>query len=462
VRRNTSLGEGVSLDAVKTFRQPKRITAATYPTLMTDRDMESEESRQYQLSTPFQISRSMKFFIMAFFAALLIPVIFRVGPFAFTGSRFFLTLTVIPTIAIVIARQRLVLADYLLFGYVIWAFVCFVANHELGSAIQSAGSNFVEVAGAYFVGRMTIRYPSSYIFLAKCLLFVVLFLLPFAIYESLTGRAIIIDAVGKFLSTYPDLTKERRLGLERAQTVFEHPILFGVFCAGAYSPAVLVVARSSGRFKQFLFGALVAFATFLSLAAGAFINLIWQILIVAWNKILKSVKNRWLMLVGLGVLAYIVADAVSNRTPFEVFISYFTFQMNSSYNRVLIWKYGTAELFRHPLYGIGFNDWVRAPWMGSTFDNFWLLRAVRFGFPGLGFLVATVFAAAHGIARRVDSFDPDWKAVSLSQLCVIVGTSVSLVTVDLWNGSQTLFFLFLGAAVSLNQTYKVSNKQLGA
>jgi hypothetical protein len=445
-------------DAVKTFRQPNRISVAPNSKRITDREI---ESGPHHISTGFQISKSMKFFLFVFLISILLPLILHIGPLIITCSRFFLMVALIPAIALVIARQRLHLADYFLFGYVIWASVCLIANHEFGIAIQSAGSNFVEVAGAYFFGRMTLRYPSSYIFLSNCLLVVVIFLMPVALYESLTGNAIIIDILSRFLPTYPDISMGARLGLERAQTVFEHPILFGVFCAGVYSPAVLVVARNSSRSTQVLFGVLVAITTFLSLATGAFLNVIWQIIIVSWNKFFKNVKRRWLLLFGLAVLAYIFVDVVSNRTPFEVFISYFTFDLNSSYTRVLIWQYGTAELYRHPVFGIGLNDWVRAPWMLASIDNFWLLRAMRYGFPGLAFLGSTVLIAAYGITRRVNSTDTDWKAVSLSQLCVLIGTSVSLVTVDMWSGSQTLFFLFLGAAVSLNQTYEVSNGVAG-
>ncbi len=451
---NTNRHEGAATTAVKTFRQPQRIGDASEDERLSGQNLNGERVGIGPASAELGTSSAMKFFLVAFLAAMLLPVIFHVGPLNFTGSRFFLTVTVIPAIVIVMVRQRLHLADYLLFGYVVWATVCFIANHEFWSAIQSAGSNFVEVMGAYFLGRMIVRYPSSYIYMSKCLLLIVLFLLPFALIESKTGNSIIIDILGKFLPTHPDISMEKRLGLERVQAVFEHPILFGIFCAGAYSPAVLVSARNSSRVTQVLYGVLVALATFLSLATGAFLNVIWQILIVIWNKVFKNVKRRWLLLFGMAVLAYIFVDAASNRTPFEVFISYFTFELNSSYNRVLIWKYGTAELYRHPIFGIGFNDWVRAPWMGATFDNFWLLRAVRYGFPGFGFLASTVLVAAYGITRRIDSSDSDWKAVSLSQLCVLIGTSVSLVTVDLWSGSQTLFFLFLGAAVSLNQTYK--------
>jgi hypothetical protein len=447
-------GSAFGSDGVKTFRQPRRIDDTSEFERLRANNLNTESDDFRLASANLSISASMKFFIVAFLAAMLIPVIFRIGPLAFTGSRFFLTVTIIPAIAVVVARQRLQLADYMLLGYVVWATLCFIVNHELGTAIQSAGSNFVEVAGAYFLGRMTMQYPSSYIFISKCLLLVVIFLLPFALFESITGNAIIIDIVGKFLPTYPDISMEQRLGLQRVQSVFEHPILFGVFCAGIYSPAVLVVARNSGRLKQIVFGFLVVFATFLSLATGAFLNVIWQILIVMWNKIFRNFKRRWLLLFGLAVLAYLIVDLASNRNPVQVFISYFTFQLNSSYNRVLIWNYGTAEVYRHPVFGIGLNDWVRAPWMGSSFDNFWLLRAMRYGLPGFAFLAATTLVVANGITRRIDSSDADWKAVSLSQFCVLIGSSVSLVTVDIWAGSQTFFFLFLGAAASINQTYK--------
>jgi hypothetical protein len=456
VRGGRPKGAAFGSDGVKTFRQPRRIDDMVEYERLRVNNLRTGSDDLLLAPANIQISASMKFFLVAFLFAMLFPVIFRIGPLAFTGSRFFLTVTLIPVIAVVISRQRLQLADYLLFCYVIWASICFIANHEFGSAIQTAGSNFVEVAGAYFLGRMAMRYPSSYIFMSKCLLVIVVILLPFAFYESITGNAIIVNILGKFLPTYPDVSMGRRLGLDRAQTVFEHPILFGVFCAGIYSPAVLVSARNSSRFKQVLFGILVASATFLSLATGAFLNVIWQILIVTWNKIFINFKRRWQLLLGLGVLAYIIVDAASNRTPFEVFISYFTFDINSSYSRVLIWQYGTAEIYRHPVFGIGLNDWVRAPWMGGSIDNFWLLRAMRFGFPGFAFLAATVLVVANGITKRIESSDTDWKAVSLSQFCVLVGTSVSLVTVDLWSGSNTLFFLFLGAAASLNQTYKVS------
>jgi hypothetical protein len=447
-------GSAFGSDGVKTFRQPRRIDDTSEFERLRANNLNTESDDFRLASANLSISASMKFFIVAFLAAMLIPVIFRIGPLAFTGSRFFLTVTILPAIAVVVARQRLQLADYMLLGYVVWATLCFIVNHELGTAIQSAGSNFVEVAGAYFLGRMTMQYPSSYIFISKCLLLVVIFLLPFALFESITGNAIIIDIVGKFLPTYPDISMEQRLGLQRVQSVFEHPILFGVFCAGIYSPAVLVVARNSGRLKQIMFGFLVVFATFLSLATGAFLNVIWQILIVMWNKIFRNFKRRWLLLFGLAVLAYLIVDLASNRNPVQVFISYFTFQLNSSYNRVLIWNYGTAEVYRHPVFGIGLNDWVRAPWMGSSFDNFWLLRAMRYGLPGFAFLAATTMVVANGITRRIDSSDADWKAVSLSQFCVLIGSSISLVTVDIWAGSQTFFFLFLGAAASINQTYK--------
>jgi hypothetical protein len=100
-----------------------------------------------------------------------------------------------------------------------------------------------------------------------------------------------------------------------------------------------------------------------------------------------------------------------------------------------------------------FNDYERPEWLLISIDNFWLLRAMRFGFPGIILLLATIFIAAKGTAKRIESSNPAWSSVSLAQLCALIGSIVSLATVDIWSGSHTLLFFSLGSMVSLNQSY---------
>ena len=55
-------------------------------------------------------------------------------------------------------------------------------------------------------------------------------MLPFALYETLTGHNILLEFASKFCRACGDVPKDPRWGLDRVQGVFDHPILFGVFC----------------------------------------------------------------------------------------------------------------------------------------------------------------------------------------------------------------------------------------
>jgi hypothetical protein len=443
------------LGKVYGFYQPPRIGEGTN-TAQSVPDKESvfaDKSAVPASTATNAMAVGTRFLILTYTIALIFPILLQFGSITFSATRLFFTVVTIPVMVRFFVTKKLVAPDVCVLLYVIWASICLAFNHGLTGGLEPAGSHFFEVAGAYFLARITMNETEANIFWAKCLLFAVIFLLPFSIFETITGRPIVLEVIGRFFRTYATVTMAERLGFERVQAVFEHPILYGVFCASAFSSSVLIVARNSGAIKRIFFGLIVAIATFLSLATGAYINVIWQFIMIGWNFILKSRKHRWRTLVVLAFLGFITVDLLSNRTPFEVFVTYFTFDTNSAYNRINIWNFGTAEVLRNPIFGIGFKDWVRAPWMSSSFDNFWLLRAMRYGLPGIILLSLAVILTARGVTYRIDLQDKDLSAVSTAQLCGLIGSSISLVTVDVWSGSHTFFYFSVGAAVALNQSF---------
>jgi O-antigen ligase len=188
---------------------------------------------------------------------------------------------------------------------------------------------------------------------------------------------------------------------------------------------------------------LVLLALFSSLSAGAFLALAVQLSLIVWDFRTRRLAHRWWILGGIVVAAFVVVNILSHRTPFEVFISYLTFNEGSSYNRVLIWTYGTQEVLNHPIFGIGYHDWERPYWMGDSVDNLWLLFAMRYGVPGIALLVLAIAAAFRNMAAG-----PGVKETALYRKALLVsfvGTCFAAATVDLWNGSYTLFMFLLGA-----------------
>ena len=240
---------------------------------------------------------------------------------------------------------------------------------------------------------------------------------------------------------------EFRMGLRRAQVSFEHPILFGVFCSAAFGLAYYGYGLRQSRPGRWFRTIAAIGTTFFSLSTGAYVSLAIQAAIIGWDMVTRKLRNRWGILGGLFASAYILVDAISNRTPAEVFISYLTFNTGNSYNRVLIWKYGTAQVANTPWFGTGTTgDWARAEWMSSSMDNFWLVLAVRHGLPAFLFFAAAFLTIVWRLGRcPVD--DPKANQFRKGLVTSIIGVSLAICTVHLWNATYVFFIFLLGSGV---------------
>ncbi len=221
-----------------------------------------------------------------------------------------------------------------------------------------------------------------------------------------------------------------------------------MFAGSTFAATYYVLVREQLRAKAIGLMGVVAGSAFLSLSAGPFVGLACQAGLIAWDRVTKGISLRWSALVGIVMLMWLAVSLGSNRSPVNVFISYLAFSANSAYNRILIWEYGSAEVGRHPLFGIGFGDWIRAPWMSDSMDNFWLLTAVRYGLPALIFLVAAIVVLAVRQAR-VTRRDTELNRHRMAWLTIIISLSVSGITVHFWNSLFAYFFFLIGTGAWL-------------
>ena len=179
-------------------------------------------------------------------------------------------------------------------------------------------------------------------------------LAPFVAVEMVTSKLVL----SKILESIADDPRSRpapdqmRMGFYRAQAVLEHPILWGVFCSIGIANVFYIYREKF--FKSAVLTGFVTGMTFTSLSSGPLLAAAIQIGIIGWGWI---TRNAWWVLIGLAVLGYVVVDLISNRTPVQVLITYLTFNSASAYWRLHIFTYGSAEVWRHPLLGIGLNDW---------------------------------------------------------------------------------------------------------
>jgi hypothetical protein len=380
----------------------------------------------------------------AFVLSLMIPFYIPLGPVLLMPHRAILLLVFVPFFLRLFVLRRagpVLAADWLLLGGTLWCVPAFFVNHPAGFALEAAGIRMIEFFGAYLLARVAIRSAADFIRVIRVFFFCVLVLLPFAALESLTGRPVMLDLLPG--TSVREIDTGYRLGLRRAQTIFAHPILYGVFVSTAFG---LFWYALRPRWLRFPAMPVVVLATFFSLSAGALLSILVQAVFIGWETIMNVLRRRWMIFAGLSAAAYLTIDLLSNRTPFHVLVDYATFNSGAAYNRILIWRHGTDNVFANPVFGIGFNDWARPAWMGPSVDNFWLLLTMQAGLPA----IAMILLALAAILRRVGGAalsDPDDRMARTGYLVAFGGLFIAGGTVHYWNAMMAFVMFVYGSGL---------------
>ncbi|MFK7764542.1 MAG: hypothetical protein AB8B62_14880 [Roseobacter sp.] len=391
--------------------------------------------------------------VALFFLAIMLPtaVSLNLGGLRLSAYRVVLLCMLLPMLFHLITGRygRAHLFDGLMMLHCAWVLLALIKWGGLSQGVESGGIYIVECAGAYLLGRLYIRSYEGFAAMAKVYVGLVLATLVFTIPEALTGIHILHDGISGALGGPSAPYIEPRMGLERTFGPFDHPILYGVFCASSFSLAYFVLAeRTLKNFGGMSKVAGVVLATFMSASGGPYVVLMMQGFVAAWERILGKIRGRWAALFTLFGIAYVAIDVLSTKTPFHVFVNYFTFSKQSAYNRILIFEFGTAEAARHPIFGIGLGDWERPPWMSDSMDNFWLATAVRYGLPALILLVGLLLGLIWAVGQR-QNLPPAWQRARHAWAFTLFGITVAAATVHLWNALFVLFFFLIGAGAWL-------------
>ena len=399
-----------------------------------------------RLGTRLTEHKSVSILIPIFVVSLALPIYIYAGPLRLSPYRVILTLLFLPLLISWIsgAAGRVRLPDILILLFAIWAVLALFLAHGAAFALEPAGIFLIETFGAYLLARRYVRNLAGFQVFVRSLVAVVVVILPFAIFENFTARPIILEIFGTVFKTHGNTVMEPRLGLDRAQGPFGHPILFGVICSSAFSLALYTLVRKRSLFVYLLRPACVGAAVASSLSVGALASLVTQVLLIAWDRITARVPHRWGILAFMSALFYVVIDVLSNRTPIEVLISKFTFNLGNSYNRIHIWHYGKQEVLNNPIFGIGLNDWNRAWWMSASMDNFWLLTAMQYGLPAFALFTLAVVLIVSKLGK-LNGVSETVLRCRTGLLITIAGIAMSACTVHLWNASYVLFMFLLGS-----------------
>ena len=393
----------------------------------------------------------LHFIVKIYLILVLLPFAYPAGPLVMTGVRTLLILMILPMMGRLLAGKcgKIWPTDYLFMAHLFWILVTLAVNNPT-QVVQNFGSTGMEFLGGYLLGRNFIRSKENMIGLFRFAVFLVICSLPLAIYETLTGRPLIIwlwryipGITGSFkASSLP------RMGLERVQMGFATPIHYGVYATMAFSVCYVGLKNIYSGTRRMVSTAIVALCIFLSLSSGALLPMLLQMFLIGWNRAFRKSASRWMLLLGFFAFCYVLVDVLSNRTPYRVFMTYATFSPGTAYWRAAINEFGMNNVYAHPIFGIGLNNWVRPAWMHSnSVDNFWLLMAMRHGVPGFLLVASGYGYALWKIMRKDLGNDPVLLNLRLAWVFTFASLAFTLTTVHIWTEIYSYVFFSIGAGM---------------
>lgn len=402
------------------------------------------------MGTSVQLEQEkLSIIVKLFVLTIVVPLGANLGGFFLSLNQIFLMVMLIPIgIKLISGKLGWVWVDWSLIAFVLWQAVSLSVNSPDRVLIQTA-SNGVELLGGYLMARAYIRTPEQFVALAKFLGLVILVLVPFAVYESVVGRPLILDTLrGLGLRTENTNHNEPRLGLRRAQVVFPHPILFGLYCTITFVLCFVALKHVVSKTWRIGLTAAAGLAGFLSLSSGALLAMLIQLFLIGWNFTFRNVKARWLILLGVVALIYLAIDLTSNRSPIRVFMSYATFNAHNAFWRGIIFEWGIINVWNNPIFGLGGRDWVRPDFMPSgSVDNMWLLIAMHSGIPGFVLLVGPYLWTIWRVTRADFGDDLLLKSIRMAWVFCFIGLTFTLATVAIWKTLYCFVFFMLGTGI---------------
>ena len=322
-------------------------------------------------------------------SVLLLPVEVRLS--ALGLNLYAYRLVILPMLAIVVMRYvrgevRFSFCDMLAVLTALSLVPSFLHHFGLANGLVRSGSLILDLAGAYFLGRVSIRS-------AQDLRYFLLLILPAF---ALTAAFMLIESVSRQLFVRPfyisvfgsavqyaeggaagsvELRNELRLTLLRAYSSFSHPILGGSILISMFPLFALAGIKGWPRFA----GMAAGLCSFFSLSSAAIIGIGMATALPAIDALKRRVLAfTWYQVTFLLTLALLAAQVLTKNGIIAV-ISRFTINPQTASVRRLQWEYGLAAIERRPWFGYAYETIPIPDWLTSSIDAHFLALGIRNG-----------------------------------------------------------------------------------
>lgn len=354
-------------------------------------------------------------------------------------------------------KQRKLLASD---AYALGLFMCMLSGPLIISGSRdfiSAFSQAMEFYGMYLIGRAFLFDDTSFQHFTRSLQTVTFIVVGVGLLDIISQHYVAIEIARMISPPSPrDLDASDPhfhrvvLGINtlRASSTFDHPILFGTFCA-AVVPLHLYTPMH--RIRRLLLISCSTLGCIAALSSAPLLALFIVFAVYFYDLLLHGYAWRWKVLVSSLLLCLVAFSFVANN-PLGWLIRNLTLDPQTGYFRLLMWNIGLEIVGNNPWFGVGFNG-AGSYILDFSIDSLWLAKTISYGIPMTTFLYFAALAAVtpalnQAIVRKSGSL-LDLMSKSFSIVLVVV-TFISI-TVTFWNAVWLFFAICIGARVSLKE-----------
>jgi hypothetical protein len=378
------------------------------------------------------------------FAGVVLPTELQIslGPgVTFTPGRIGAALLFLPAVLALCKKGRhFVLCDVLALATAAWMIVASIASVGV-SEIPTAGGDALDFLGGYLISRAyCFGRPALDTFIRVLKIFAIIVII-LAMADTISGRNIVHETIA------PWLEPQYRNGWVRAASTFNHPILFGVFCA---LTAAILLYWERTFLRRSVAAGLCFLGCILSLSSAALMAFPIILVAFAYDQLMRRYSWRWSAFwITIGTLIFVVF--VVTEHPLNWVLSHLTLDPQTGYYRLMIWDTALTYIAQSPVIGYAYH-FFNEPILDNSVDCIWLVLSLRFGVPMfvLFFLtnVAAFFPTQPNFKGTGDVHMDQMRRAFTLVLLMFMFTGL---TVHFWKSMLMFWGLCLGIRASLRE-----------
>lgn len=319
---------------------------------------------------------------------------------------------------------------------------------SLMAFLENRAGGVFDMVLPYFAVRIIVTTKEKYLTLLKGVLIIAAPLAIIGFYQCLTGKNLVGFLKGYEISGASLYVGPSRFGLFRADAVFSHSIMYGLFFA-MFGPVCAGILRNTKKHKMLCWIGLglMGVGIFSSMSSGPILAGLLSILFIAFYRL----RKHWKPIVVMIIVICGSVEITSNRHFYDV-LGGFTYSAQTAWYRSKLIDVALFEggMSGHWLAGFGY---ATDPGWHAKIDgrdhtdmvNHYLLILSRYGLIGLVPFLAMNIAA---VKRLVDIYNVSvsnpnrWLIWCLS--AGLFGLWGAFVSVSLFGQPTTVYYMMIG------------------